>query len=182
MLHWIPRAAGLAVLLAAGCATGPKIYTSKDPAVDLASFETYGFVPELGTDRSDYSSLLSRYLKAAASRELELRGYRPGADPDLLVNFYVNTKEKVRTSQTPTGAGYYGYRYPYYGAWGGYETTVSQYTEGTLTVDLVDAGEDQLVWEGTATGRITDEVRENLQPAVDQAVSAIFARFPVPSR
>lgn len=182
MLERMKRALPLAMLVVAGCATGPKIYTSKDPSADLAGFATYGFVAELGTDRQEYSSLLSQYLKASTARQLELRGYRPSANPDLLVNFYVNTKEKVRSTQTPSAAGYYGYRYPYYGAWGGYETTVTQYTEGTLTVDLVDASEKQLVWEGTATGRITDEVRENLQPAVETAVSAIFAQYPIKAR
>lgn len=34
--------------------------------------------------------------------------------------------------------GYHGYRGDMYSAWGGYDTTVSEYTEGTLNVDVVD--------------------------------------------
>jgi hypothetical protein len=167
----------LATALAAGCASGPKLYSNQDPAANFSAYRTYNFAPVLGTDRQGYSSLLSQYLKAATAREMEVRGYQKSDNPDLLVNFYVNTKEKIRSQSTPTTGGYYGYRSGYYGAWGGYETTVTQYTEGTLTIDLVDASRDQLVWEGTAVGRVSEDVKENLQPRVDQVVTQIFGQF-----
>lgn len=44
---------------------------------------------------------------------------------------------------------YYGYRRGYYSPWVGYsyatETTVSQYTEGTFNIDIVDARRQQLI-------------------------------------
>lgn len=166
---------------ASGCATGPKIFSNQDPGANLANYRTYGFVQELSTDRAEYSSLLSQYLRTATSRELEARGYRQAAEPDLLVNFFINTKEKISstTSPSPGFGGYYGYRGGYYGVWGGYDTTVTQYTEGTLTIDLVDRSRGQLVWEGTAVGRVRDEARRNPQPAIDSVVSQIFAEYPV---
>ena len=33
-------------------------------------------------------------------------------------------------------------------------TEVYRYTEGTMNVDLVDAGQNRLVWEGMAVGRV----------------------------
>ena len=171
----------LAMLLVASCATGPSIYTNKDPGADFASYKTYNFMKPLGTDRPGYSSVLSEFLRTAASRELEARGYQKSDNPDLLVNFNVQTKDKIQTTTTPSGpayGGYYGYRSGYYGTWGGYDTQVTQYTEGTLTVDVVDAGRKQLAWDGTAVGRVREEARKNLQPAVDKVMTQIFEKFP----
>jgi len=170
-----------AALVLAGCASGPSIYVNADPSANITGYQTFGFMTPLGTDRPGYSSVLSEYLRNAATRELEARGYRKSDNPDLLVNFNVQTKEKIRSSSMPTGpayGGYYGYRSGYYGTWGGYETTVTQYTEGTLTVDVVDAARKQLAWDGTAVGRIREEARKNLQPAVDKVMAQIFEKFP----
>lgn len=176
-----PVAGLLAALLLAGCASGPSVYVNSDPSADFAGFRTYNFMTPLGTDRPGYSSVLSEYLRAAASRELDARGYQKSDNPDVLVNFNLQTKEKVQSTTMPSGpsyGGYYGYRAGYYGTWGGYETQVTQYTEGTLTVDVVDARRKQLAWDGTAVGRIRDEARQNLQPAVDKVMAQIFEKFP----
>ena len=95
----------------------------------------------------------------------------------MVVNFYLNTEEKIDSYSVPT-AGYYGYRSAYYGAWGGYETHVYQYTVGTLSVDLVDPVRKTLIWEGVAEGELSAKVRENLQGAVNQTIAEIFAKYP----
>ena len=57
-------------------------------------------------------------------------------------------------------------------------TEVVQRTEGTLGIDIIDARQMQLVWEGAASGRVTDSVRQNRAEAVDLAVRDILAQFP----
>ncbi len=73
--------------------------------------------------------------------------------------------------------GYYGRGY---GVYGGYETTVTQYTEGTLSILLIDTTtkKEQLVWEVAAQGRITDAVRKDLESRVTQVVTDLFTHFP----
>jgi hypothetical protein len=177
---WVAAAA--AVVLAS-CASGPKLFVNEDPGADFGRYRTFTFADPLGTDSPQYSSMLSTFLRDATRRELEARGYRyTDGDADLLVNFYVKTKEKVTSTSVPTGpaygAGYYGYRGMNYGVWTGYETQVSQYTEGTLNVDLVDTRLKRLVWEGVAVGRVRDDIRENLKPAVDGVVALVFEKYP----
>jgi hypothetical protein len=79
--------------------------------------------------------------------------------------------------------GYYGYRDPFYGGWGGYgmgyETHVDSYTEGTLNVDVVDARTQKLVWEGAIIGRITESVVKNLEKSIDNAVHEVYKNFPI---
>ena len=102
------------------------------------------------------------------------------------MNFYIHTDEKMRTQQTPTmgmGGGYYGYRGGIYDDFGyggaAYETRIINYTEGTLTIDMIDAKERKLLWEGTVKGRITKKDVKNLEATIDKAVSDVFVKFPV---
>jgi hypothetical protein len=170
----------ISLLLISSCATSPRIYSNEDPAAAFSSYSTYAFQAKLGTDRPEYTSLLSQYLKTTVQREMNARGYKEVKEnPDILVNFFVQTEEKIRSTSTPSYGGYYGYR-PY-GTWGGYagyETRITQYTEGTLTVDLIDASRDQLVWEGTLIDRIRGDEAENLRPRVEEAVVNVFTKFP----
>ncbi|MEE4184776.1 MAG: DUF4136 domain-containing protein [Gammaproteobacteria bacterium] len=177
-------AAAAALALLVGCSSPAKIFINENPGANIAAYKTYNYQSQLGTDeREGYRSILSNYLIAATDKALQARGYTRAADPDMIVNFYVNTEEKIRTTSTPSAPmpmGYYGYRGGYYGAYGGYntyETRVTQYTEGTLNIDLVDADKKELAWEGVTVGRITDEVRENLELAVNTAVADILAKF-----
>lgn len=186
MIHSVLRVARVLMLAGAlySCASGPRIYTSQDPQAAFDTYRTFAFEARLGTDRPDgYASLLSQYLKTATRAEMERRGYRYSEEnPDLSVNFFVNTQEKIRSRTTPSPDVYYTYRRGYYRTWGGYETTIAQYTEGTLNIDIIDAKRDQLVWEGVAIGRVSEKARENLQAAVNGAVVAVFAEYPYSAR
>lgn len=168
-----------AAMLLASCASSPKIFVNQDPNANFANYKTYNYEPVLGTDeRKGYRGILSNYLVEAMNQEMQARGYTLANDPDLLVNFYLHTEEKIQTTQSPSmGGGYYGYRGGYYGAYGGYDTTVTQYTQGTLNIDIVDRATATLLWEGVGVGRITDKVRENVQGAVNKAVPEIMTKY-----
>lgn len=169
----------LVILLLAACSSTPPVFVNEDPAADFSRYKTYNFESPLGTSRDDGAqSLATTYLRRATAREMEARGYQLSNDPDLIVNFFVYTDEKISSRSVPTSGGYYGYRRGRYGGYTGYETRVDQYTEGTVNFDLVDNRTDQLVWEGAITGKITDEVRENLQQVCDAVATEVFASYP----
>lgn len=183
MMRISVRALGFSILAVAlmlgGCSSSPKIYTNQDPTANFGDYKTFGFQAQLGTDGDQYASLASQYLKTATVREMTARGYKESPNPDITVNFSVMTEEKIRTTQTPTAGGYYGYRgYGAWGGYGGYETRVTQYTEGTVNLDIIDVSKQQLVWEGVVVGKVTDEVRENLQAVCDEVVTEILATYP----
>ena len=165
-------------ILLTGCSSGPKIFVNENPAASFDQYATYNYEPQLGTDeRAGYRSILSNYFISAIDREMQSRGYKRSDNPDLRINVYVHTKEKIRTTSTPTAGGYYGYRGYRYGMYGGYETTTTQYTEGTVNIDLVDNRSNELAWEGAAVGRINDSVRENLEASVNGVVVEVFTRY-----
>lgn len=171
--------ATLAVLLSA-CQSRPVVRTQSAPELDVLKYQTFGFVERPDTDKSTYSTLTTRYLKEAVSREMLARGYTQSEHPDLLVNFSVASRDKVEDTAGPTvGVGYGRWGWRNWG-WGvGYGgSDVRTVTEGSLTVDVVDQSRKELVWSGTAQDRLTDRALDQPQPAINAAVTAIFAKYP----
>ena len=174
----------VAAALSAGCATqAPKTRIDYDKSGDFSVYRTYGFPKETGTDRGGYSTLITSYFKNAVSTAMEARGYKYTEErPDLLVNFFMNVRERTELRSEPryaAGFGYYGYRYGLYTAWPYYEQDRSvTYRVGTINVDIVDAGKKQLVWEGVAEGRVTDEMMDNPKLTVNAVVSDLMRQYP----
>jgi hypothetical protein len=168
-----------------GCASSGKLRSDYDRDADFGAYETYNFVDH-GED-DEYESLFHQYMVDAITLEMENRGYVKSDDPDLLVNFNAIIEDKTKVSTRPATpppmyGGYYGYRGGFYDPWYGYgygtETHVSQYTEGTFNIDLVDARQKRLVWEAVGIGRITDSTYENLEERVREGVPRFFALYP----
>lgn len=182
------RTRALCVLLGAaflaGCASGPGVIANRAPGFDLMNYRTFDFMQPLSTDDGTTRTLTSTHMMAAAQRELEFAGLtRSGDNPDLLVNFFMSTRETL--SSRPSSGVSVGVRGGRYGTWGGYSvgvgtstSEVMQRTEGTVGIDVIDASRNMLVWEGSLSGRVTDRVQENLGPALDKAVTDILAEFP----
>jgi hypothetical protein len=167
------------------CASGPNIIYDYDRSADFGTYRTWNFIENAGPDSGDYQSFFSRYMIEAITLEMEKRGYTKSDNPDLLVNFnaILSDKTKITTTSAPMGGGYYGYRGGYYSGWGvgyGYatDTHVSQYTEGTFNIDIVDNARKRLVWEAVGVGRVSDKLLENLEQRVKEGVPKFFAGYP----
>jgi hypothetical protein len=160
-----------------GCASD-NIRSDYDPSADFSQYSTFNFFEDAGPESTNYQSFFSKYMVAAITREML------SDDPDLLVNFNAILREKtdVRTTPAPMYGGYYGYRGGFYDPWMGYgyaqETHVSQYTEGTFNIDLVDARKKKLVWEAVGTGRISQKLLDELEERVNIGVAKYFEKYP----
>ncbi len=173
-------------LLLASCASKPTIESDYDRTIDFSQYKTYGFFNPMGIENPNYSSIYGSVFRDAIGKEMESRGYKQSDHPDLVINVSgrLQDKTKVTTTSDPyMGGGYYGYRRGAYGAWGGYgygtSTHVSNYTEGTVNVDMVDLAQKRMVWEGVAVGRInekntSDDTRANIYAGIQE----MFAGYP----
>lgn len=178
---WLRALVISAIAVALGaCQSRPEVRTQSAPAVDVLRYQTFGFVEHPDTDKSGYTTLTTRYLKDAVTREMLARGYTTSESPDLVINFVAATRDKVEGTTGPAVGVGYG-RWGWHG-WGwsvGYGgQDVRTITEGSLTIDLVDRRRNELVWSGTAEGRLTKKAMRDPQPAIEQAVAAIFAKYP----
>ena len=178
----------LAVLLSA-CAPSIKVRSDTDPGVDMSRYQTYGFFSQMGVEGDNYSNLLGRHFRDAIGSEMGSRGFSVSETPQLQINVSIGAKDKVRvnTYNDPyVYGGHYGYRgYGYYGSpWygGGTRTSVHQYTEANVYIDMVDSVEHKLVWQGVATFTVTDKMQEQIRETVQTTVSSVFEQFPVPAR
>jgi len=180
----IPALAAVGLLSA--CSTGPTIRSDYDHNANFAQYRSFGFMSPLGTDHGGYTSLFTERLKTATRGQMEMRGYVYNAQsPDLLVNFSAKLQTKTQVVAPPVMPmgpyyGYYGYRAGFYGGWPGYGfgSDVYQYTQGTLNIDLIDARQRQLVWEGISTGVVDDIASAASAQSVDATVAEIFQRYP----
>ena len=173
-------------ILLASCASGPTIESDYDHSIDFSQYKTYAFFNPMGIENPNYSSIYGSIFRTAITNEMESRGYVVSDNPDLMINVSgrLQDKTKVTTTSDPyMGGGYYGYRRGAYGTWGGYgygtQTHVSNYTEGTVNVDMVDRTEKRMVWEGVAVGRVNDkntpdETRANIHAGIKE----MFANYP----
>lgn len=184
-LSGISVLACIAVLLAS-CASKPTIESDYDHTIDFSQYKTYGFFNPMGIENPNYSSIYGSIFRAAISREMESRGYVQSDNPDLMINVSgrLQDKTKVTTTSDPyMGGGYYGYRRGAYGAWGGYgygtSTHVSNYTEGTVNVDMVDRAQKRMVWEGVAVGRVNEKkTSEETRTNINAGIQEMFAGYP----
>jgi len=177
--------AGAAILLAS-CASSPTIESDYDHSIDFSQYKTYAFFNPMGIENPNYSSIYGSIFRTAISNEMESRGYVMSDNPDLMINVSgrLQDKTKVTTTSDPyMGGGYYGYRRGAYGTWGGYgygtQTHVSNYTEGTINVDMVDRVEKRMVWEGVAVGRVNDKnTPDETRANIHAGITEMFANYP----
>jgi Domain of unknown function (DUF4136) len=99
------------------------------------------------------------------------------ADPDFLVTYYPVVKNrKVRTT-VRSGWGW-GYR-PFYGGAGVATSSVRNYKEGSIVIEIVDFKTNQMIWQGAAEGALAGlNNPEDANEVVTKAVRDILAKFP----
>lgn len=151
--------------------------TDHDSNVDFSKFKTYSF----GKGTPMKNQLQQQRLESAIESNMDQKGLQQVEEnPDLLVVTHASTKENQRVNATSFG--YMGG--PGYRGWGGWGygtgntmVNVSTVTEGTLIVDLVEAGSNNLVWRGMATGTVSDSP-DKMKKKIIKAVNKMFKNYP----
>jgi len=177
----------LSVMLITACGSTTKIHSDYDHSLDFSQYKTFGYYSPMGIENPNYSSLLGQMFRDAIDAQMLPRGYVKSNNPDILINVSARLEDKtqVRTTSDPMmyGGGYYGYRGGMYDPWGGYgygtSTHVSQYTEGTVNVDMVDVKQKRMIWEGVAIGRVNEkEKNDELRNDINTGVAEMFEGYP----
>ena len=86
------------------------------------------------------------------------------------------------TAYTDYYAGRYGGFHRYNRGWGqGYATTTfseEDYLEGTLVLDVFDGKTRDQVWQGVATGTVTEDPGKR-EKAIPRNIAALMKKYPV---
>ena len=184
----------LVALTLISCATKPP-----EPVVDFApdyNFsqpKTIGFYAMSGEVTGNNPTELTDFqrdrIDAALRSALEARGFvfvDKTADADLLLSWHLNLMDKtdVKTYNNPTYGASVGYsRYNRYAMYNCYncmnqtDVRVTEYTQGTFIIDMVDPVENASVWRSVTQSKLKEETIRD-QAALDSAAVRVLAGFP----
>ena len=152
-------AIGALTLVSASSAIGPAISSQAAPGVNFSAYRTYSWVntmPPAGLNPVMYQQIL-----ADIDAQMSAKGYQKGDPGELSLVLTIGAQEKTDVQ-----------------SWGrfGLQTSIYQYTEGQLSLDVFDSKSQQALWHGQAT--------ETVDPAkpkpskVQKAIAKLMADFP----
>lgn len=174
----------LTTLIAGGC-SGIKVSQDYDPAMSFGSMKTFRWETETQEETGDPridNPLRDTRLRAAIERLLAEKGLTPSADSThtFLIRYQYVLRQKLESGGTSGGI---GFGLGSYGRHGGIAigtgNQVSEYDEGSLTIDFVDATSPTLLWRGTGTQRFKEyDNPEKADRDINTLVEKILAQFP----
>ena len=181
MMKLYLSAAVILVLILFSC-DSVNVYSDFDKKTDFSNFKTYAFYKK-GIDKVEISDLDKRRILRAIENELKAKGMVVSDNPDVLVNIFTKSREKIdvyNNSYHGWYPWYYGYGYGYYGPGYGFGyTNVSTSTEGTLFIDLIDARKKELAWQGIGTGVLSYyKDIDKKEARINEFVSKIMMAYP----
>lgn len=180
----------IALLLLAGCGVYNNIYSDYDRSVDFTKYKTFAWLPDQDSSNTPYNNQIIRNNTINYfSHCMGERGMKANVDtPDVLLQLVVKSEKKEYTTTTPAyySSPYYHYSNPYYYPYPnsfyyrspyyfsyynynhGYITKKVEYTQSTITLNVIDVKQNKLVWMGVAEGDLYDPsfIGYNLHPAV----------------
>lgn len=162
------------------------------PGVNFNNYKTFGWANGNGEkteDRTD-NDIVDNNIKNAISVQLTKKGWKEtNQNPDVKLDYNVLVEKNVRQVSDPV------YNYPlnnyYYNPWRhrmgymyypntlmGYRTHNVPFKEGTLTINMIDAKTNKLIWQGWAKGDVSSKTVTTQEMQND--VSSIFTKYNFP--
>jgi hypothetical protein len=160
--------------LLASCSS-VRVNQDYDKKVDFSQYKTFAYHKN-GIDKVEISDLDKKRILRSVDEVMTTKGFTKSETPDVLINFFTKEREQVDVNQFNTGWDY---------GWGmgwnpwmwGNNTSVNRYTEGTLTIDIIDAKKKELIWQGQGEGVLTKNV-DKKDENIKEFVSKILEQYP----
>ncbi|WP_028890608.1 DUF4136 domain-containing protein [Tenacibaculum sp. 47A_GOM-205m] len=164
-------------LLITSCSS-VKVMTDYDTKADFREYKTFAFY-KTGIDKAQISDLDKKRIMRAVESELLAKGMTKSATPDILVSMFTKSRERININDNNFGWGAgYGWGWNPW-MWGGANRlNVNQYTEGTLFLDIIDAKNKELVWQGIGTGALSINTAGKKNERIKEFVAKIMAEYP----
>jgi len=178
-----------AVVGLAACASAVQVRTALSPDASLSGLRTFRVQPtpkpsiasaQSTSDPMLVNSISNRALRSDLQQGFEKLGYAiNNSTPDFCVAYYASTNQQLDITTYDYG---YSFRPRWWRGWGPrygtmYEPMVTQYTQGTVIVDVFDPKNKELLWRGQGVAAVSDNQDQYLQD-LQATVAAILAKFP----
>ena len=177
-------------IVLAGCSASSHVEVAQ--GVNFNQFKTFGWSNDKAMQKDSRSDndIVDNNIKNSISLELEKRGWHESNEqPDVLLDYNVTVEKGVKRETEPVYSyPYGGYFYSPFrhrimrfynpGFFSGYHSYNVPFKEGTLTVNMMDAKDNKLIWQGWATGDVTNKNVTTKEAQND--VRSIFKKFDLP--
>jgi hypothetical protein len=166
----------LVIFISFSCSSSIKIKTEYDKTTNFKNYHSFKFLEDESKESLRTVNVsIKRVIENAIAYELRSRGIIDSNNPDLLLYYQTMSRTK---SNVAGYSDYYNKRYNM-----GLPTSTDQaylyeYEEGKLIIDIIDAREDRLVWQGIARKALKNE-EGDIENIINKAVEKLFNDFPV---
>jgi len=192
-----------AALVALGaCAGGISVRTALSPDASLRGLHTFRVLPtpqakiagavSSTNDPMLVNSISNRALRNDLAHEFASLGYVANdSNPDFCVAYYASTNQKLDVTYWDYG---YAWRPHWWSGWGrrygrgwggdwGMQSSpmVTQYTEGTVIVDVIDPKTKDLLWRGQGVAAVSNN-EQQYEQELQKTVEAIVDKFPASTK
>ena len=139
-----------------------------DPEADFTKLNTYSWLAV--SQELQINELIIKRVKNAVNRQLHNKGFKILQDkPDFLIAMRIGKESKREVVD-------WGYSSR---NWHGSRVDVYEYEEGTLILDFVDAGRNELIWQGSARAVVEPDITpQKRDKRINEAVAKILKNFP----
>ena len=171
-------------ILLASC-SGPA-HIEKDENVNFNKYKTFAWLHGDKGKLGNQSDLAETKIRTAVTREFEKLGWREVKNkPDVLLDYDVLVDRATKPHNEPVYSQPYSrlvynpytrrYATIYYPSqFLGYESYGKVIKEGTITITMIDAKTDKIVWQGWTTGEVSSQHLTSKE--IQKAVASIFKK------
>ena len=169
----------LILLIMTSCAT-VNVNTDYDKSTNFSDYKTYAYYKQ-GIDNVKISDFDKRRILKAIDSVMTSKNFTKSETPDMMINFYTDAEKDVTLNSYYAGYGY-GWGMGYGWGWGmGYPYGGGTYTstsiKGILTIDVINAKKNELIWQGIGAGTLGQN-QQNKDEKIRDFVSQILLTFP----
>jgi hypothetical protein len=147
-----------------------RVNSDYDKAVNFSNYKTYAFY-KTGIDKVEISDLDKKRILNSIDATMIAKGFTKSETPDILININTKAVKNVNVNNYGYGVGY-GWN-PYFG----YNIPITSNTEGTLTIDFIDAAKKELIWQGEGVGYLTQNTNKK-DENIKTFVTKILEQYP----
>jgi hypothetical protein len=173
------------LIVAVGGCSGIKVSQDYDLGKSLPVMKTYQWKTATQAGTGDVridNPLLDARIRKAVDRVFSEKGFQKVAagTPDFKVAYQFSISKKIQSDDIRTG---FGFGVGSHGRHGGVAvstgSTVTQYDQGLLVIDLTDVESGDLLWRGNGTRHLPEHTDpEKREQSVNEVVEKILEQFP----
>lgn len=180
-------AAALGSVMFISC--GTTAHVEKDESVNLGKYNSFAWLEDDEAKADKHSELAESKIRSAVTQELQKIGWKEmKTKPDIVIDYDILVERSSREKREPVYSQSYHrlvynpytrrYVTIYYPSqFLGYQSYEELIKEGTITVTMIDAKTDKVIWQGWTTDQVNSK---NLTAKeIQHAVKSIFKKFDV---